>query len=195
MDTKNLIGLSVVALLVVTLSISMAAAQGSIESADSTGAKEVDDFIIGESVYARGLLLVDCDSNNLVDVYVVLDSVKPETWDDGETIDDATAHPRVLMKTADPNSINIGAGNGPLFLGTVVNKDLNSVNGLDEIPTPYDFDIIYDCNQDGYFDVVNDTVDYGVCSGFTTSIPEFATIAVPMIALLGLVLYMRRKKD
>ena len=36
--------------------------------------------------------------------------------------------------------------------------------------------------------------DHAKCTT-QVDIPEFATIAIPMIALLGLVLYMRRKKD
>ena len=32
-------------------------------------------------------------------------------------------------------------------------------------------------------------------TSYGTSIPEFAAIAIPVLALLGLVLYMRRKKD
>ena len=197
MNIKKLIGTSAVALLVVALSVSMAAAQGSIESTNSLGTNNVNTFILSDDVYARGLGLSDCDGNNLVDVYVVRDSVKPETWDDGEKIDNATAHPKVLVLIdVDPNDLNVlGSGMGPLYLGTVVDKDLGSVNGINEIPVPGDFDIVYDCNQDGHFDANNDSVDYDVCSGFRTDIPEFATIAIPAIALLGLVLYMRRKKS
>lgn len=197
MNIKKLIGTSAVALLVVALSVSMAAAQGSIESTDSIGNNPVSHFILGDDVYARGLGLIDYDGNNLVDIYVIVDSVKPEKWDDGEKIDNATAHPKVLVLTAvDPKDLNVGAGAaGPLYLGTIVDKDLGSVNGINEIPAPGDFDIVYDCNQDGYFDKTNDSVDYDVCSGFRTDIPEFATIAIPAIALLGLVLYMRRKKS
>ena len=104
----------------------------------------------------------------------------------------------MLVRTGvDPNDINAGypGVSGPLLLGTVVDKPLSSVNGLNEIPAPGDFDIIYDCNQDGYFNASNDCVDYAVCSGFRTDIPEFATLAIPVVALLGLVLFMRRKKD
>ncbi len=195
MDIKKLIGTSMIALLVVAMSVSMAAAvQGSIDSSDSAG-NEINHFLLDDEVYARGLSLVDCDSNNLVDVYVVEDSAKPEIWDDGEKIDNATTHQMVLMRTADPNSINVGSGAGPLLLGTVVDKDIDSVNGFDELPAPGTFDIVYDCNQDGYFDITNDSVDYGICVGFSTDIPEFTTIMVPAIALLGLVLYMRRKND
>ena len=193
MNVKKLIGTITIALLVVALSVSMAAAlQGMINSADSTGA-EVNYYIVGDEVYARGAGLGDCDENGLVDVYVVVDAIKPpeEIWVNGESIN-ASDHLQVLVvEDVDPNDINV-PGNGPLFLGTVVNKDLSGVNGYNEIPAPGDFDIIYDCNQDGYFDVNNDTVDYSICSGFRTDIPEFAT---PVIALLGLVFFMRRKKD
>jgi|LGVF01.1.fsa_nt_gb hypothetical protein len=195
MNTKKLIETSMIVLLVVTLSVGMAAAQGVLQSTDSTGAGEIDNFIVDDVVYARGLSLVDYDGNNKADVYIVVDSAKPEKWDDGKPIDTA-GHRKVLVRTnVDTNNINIGAGSGPLFLGTVVDKTLSNVNGVNEIPAPGDFDIIYDCNQDGYYNVSNDYVDYGICSGFRTDIPEFATIAIPLIALLGLVLYMRRKKD
>ena len=46
-----------------------------------------------------------------------------------------------------------------------------------------------------YKDVQSGAFDTGSATVHTTAIPEFATIAIPMIALLGLVLYMRRKKD
>ena len=186
-----------IALLVVAMGAGMAAAQGTIQSTDSTAVNEIDNFIVGDGVYARGLLLSDCDGDDMVDVYVVVDGAKPETWDDGESIVTAD-HPLVLVCTGvNPNDINAGylGVSGPLLLGTVVNKDLSSVDGSSEIPAPGSFDIVYDCNRDGYFNASDDCVDYGVCSGFNTSIPEFATLAIPVIALLGLVLYMRRKKD
>ena len=49
-------------------------------------------------------------------------------------------------------------------------------------------------NAGNTWDPMSSGVDLAV--GTTgVDIPEFATIAIPMVALLGLVLYMRRKKD
>jgi len=39
------------------------------------------------------------------------------------------------------------------------------------------------------------TCDSTVVSSQVNKIPEFATLAIPVVALLGLVLFMRRKKD
>ena len=196
MNIKKLIGTGMIALLVVALSVSMAAAQGAIQSTDATAASEINNFVVGDEVYARGLFLTDPDGNGLVDVYIVVDGAKEEIWYDGEPIVDPTDHPLVLVKSGVHNdTINIFTGTGPLLLGTVVNKDLSSVDGSSEIPAPGSFDIVYDCNRDGYFNASDDCVDYGICSGFTTDIPEFATLAIPVVALLGLVLFMRRKKD
>lgn len=46
-----------------------------------------------------------------------------------------------------------------------------------------------------YYDTDSGNSDEALATVHTTAIPEFATIAIPAIALIGLVLYMRRKKD
>ena len=51
-----------------------------------------------------------------------------------------------------------------------------------------EYELYYKDFESGAGDTASATV-YG------TSIPEFATIAIPVVALLGLVLFMRRKKE
>ena len=183
MNVKKLIGTITIALLVVALSVGMAAA-GAIDATDSTGTP-TQEFFEGEQVYACGYLL----TGNPADVYVVVDPAH-EVWHDGELIDDEVNHPAVLKVTAYPKEVDqvLDDYNGPKLLGMVGNN-------ANQIPAPGCYDVVYDHNQDGYFNSSVDCVDYMACCGFNTEIPEFATLATPVIALLGLVFFMRRKKD
>ena len=175
-----------IAMLMVMAGTAMAA--GIIQSTDSAGNQEINDFILGQSVYARGSTLVDPDDK--ADIYVVVDGAKPETWEDGEVIDDLTNHSMVLVQTNVARSevdMTVIGYTGPKFLGVVGNN-------AGEIPAPGSYDIVYDRDQDGYFNASVDCVDYGVCSGFDTEIPEFATIALPALSVLGLFMFFNRRR-
>ena len=186
MNTKKLIGISMIALLVVVMGAGMAAAvTPDIDATDAAGIAK-QKFSTGEHVYARGIGL----TGSPADVYIVVDPAH-KIWVNGETIDDPTNHSMVLSVTAYPaeiDELNISYVLPPKLLGTVGNNP-------GEIPEPGCYDVVYDCNRDGIYNMSDgDCVDYVECCGFST-VPEFTTIAIPAIALLGLVLYMRRKKD
>ena len=179
----------VLSMAVFTVMAGTAMAAGIIQSTDSIGNQEINDFIVGQSVYVRGFDLVDSDDK--ADIYVVIDGSKPESWDDGEVIDNSTDHPMVLLYT-DVARSEVDKGltgyTGPKLLGVVGNNP-------GEIPAPGSYDIVYDRDQDGYFNASVDCVDYGVCSGFNTEIPEFATIALPALAVLGLFMFFNRRRN
>jgi len=175
-----------IAMLMVMAGTAMAA--GIIESTDSTGSQGISTFSLGQSVYARGSTLVDPDDK--ADIYVVVDGAKPETWEDGELIDDSTNHSMVLVQTDVARSevdMIVSGYTGPKFLGVVGSN-------AGEIPAPGSYDIVYDRDQDGYFNASDDCVDYVKCAGFYTEIPEFATIALPALSVLGLFMFFNRRR-
>jgi hypothetical protein len=180
MNTKKLIGTSMIALLVVALSVSMAAADtGWIRAVDGSGTDmTITPFGPGDIVYGNGNGLDGISA----DIYVVPNRV----WVHGDN-----------MSTIAYTCIVTGVAANEVDAAAVppTQKDLGTVGlGSGEIPYPGEYDILYDCNHDGIYDIGDTVNHFDVCKAFTT-IPEFTTLAIPMIALLGLVLYMRRKKD
>jgi len=152
------------------------AAAADIESCDSSGNLK-DTFSEGETVYVKGVNFGGSTySGNL---YVVGD--QGEAWFN---------EPRDLPSD---------------FLGSViVNKSVSNWNGdaeplgvvgsgSGEIPFPANYDIVFDVNNDGWDPNSSDMADKEVCVGFKT-IPEFATIAIPVAAILGLLFFYSHRK-
>ena len=167
-----------IALLVVALSVSMAAAdEGWIRAVDGSGNDmTATPFGPGNMVYANGNGLAGTSA----DIYVVPNRV----WVHGEDVSTMAYTLRVTGVAANEVDATVPTQK---YLGTVG-------LGSGEIPYPGEYDILYDCNHDGKYDAGDTVNHFDVCKAFTT-VPEFTTIAIPMIALLGLVLFMRRKKD
>ena len=108
MNVKNLIGTIIIALLVVALSVGMAAAYISIAATDINGF-EKQHFAYGETVYSSGAGLSANPGPNGT-VYVVENT----TWDDGDPIGPPHATV-VLSKSVNPADLN----NGVVLLATV----------------------------------------------------------------------------
>ena len=183
MNTRKTIRISMIALLVVALSVSMAAAAApSVWAENETGYDMTSSgipFGYHDKVYVSGYGTTGTSAN----VYVV-----PErTWTNGEKMTDFGGTVGYIIKQANVASGVISAPNS-VYIGTV-----GTASG--EIPAG-DYDIFYDIDNDGTYTVNVDTVEHEMqCKGFSANVPEFATIAIPAIALLGLVFFMRRKKD
>jgi len=96
---------------------------------------------------------------------------------------------------ADVKVDNIGASSGDFTPNAIV--DICAVADLSGTYPDY-YDIIYDKNGDGLFDYnadgSEDLVDKIGCQGITT-VPEFATIAIPAVAILGLFLFFNHRKQ
>ena len=168
------LALTVVMLVVMT---GLAAALTMIAATDGSGNDKYT-FSPGENVYVTGVNLPTDDS---VDVYVT----QNVSWSNGDSI----ANAGVILVRYNVNSTQV---ENTLFLGTVSNA-----GGTYDIPYPGTYDIVYDADQDGTYDGGADYVDYVTCTGFET-IPEFATIAIPVAAILGLLFfynYRKRKEE
>ena len=181
-----------IALGIVTAMTGIAAA-GVIQVVDSTGT-ERQTFNPGEVVYVTGFGLDTSD--NSVDIYLT-DNV---VWAANDKITQAAgrAPPDIVYFKIDAKAIDLVYPK-KVALGTVANPA-----GGTNIPYPntYDlatqkggYDVIYDADEDEIYDgsAGGDAVDYMACSGFDT-IPEFATIAIPAVAILGLFLFFNRRK-
>ena len=166
----------IVALLVSVMALTVmtgVAAAAAIQATDINGV-ETQTFNPGEKVYATGFgLIVD----NSVDVYVT----QNVSWTDGDKIADAGV---VLVRVG----VTSAQVTNTLELGDVSND-----GGTYDIPFPGKYDVLYDAGQDGFYNKLDDPVDYVGCSGFDT-VPEFATIAIPAIAVLGLFLFFNKRK-
>ena len=167
-----------IALLVVALSVSMAAA-------DPCTVVIADDPIINP-----------LDGSTVTSTTVTIGDYKPAGGTD-RYVSAITEHSNLWVRvngTVNNNSVDTGwansdrkgihytiANTGATSMLTVwvYGAQAGEVRVEDNIGTVYNTTIGY---------------DYAACTR-PVDIPEFATIAIPMIALLGLVLYMRRKKD
>jgi parallel beta-helix repeat protein len=142
-----------------------------IESSDSSRTKK-DTFQLGESVYAigSGYPLVDSTPGTF-DLYVVADT----TWTDNMPIP-ARVIGTAMSVTTDEN------GNIPvtkIWTESVVGK----------------YDIVVDVNDNEKYDAGTDPLDDMDVNeaGFET-IPEFSTIAIPVVAIFGLMLLFNRRR-
>jgi hypothetical protein len=175
--------------MVFTIAIAMTgiAAAASIKVVDSTGA-ERQTFNPGEEVYVTGDGLSGATASS-VDIYLT-DNVQ---WGNGDSITGRT--PDIVYFKIDTFDKAVNSPN-KVLLGTVANPA-----GGTNIPYPNVFDgtsggydVVYDADENGIYNTDGgDAVDYMACSGFDT-IPEFATIAIPAVAILGLFLFFNRRK-
>ena len=186
MNTKKLIGTSMIALLVVTLSVGMAAAMpATVVIADNPITNPLD----GTTVTTTTLDVTDID-------YVLGD---PQDRYISVDVDDSNLWVRVLGNGADTgwtNSQTVGAVGATYSASSNggVNADGNYTFTLEVKGTAPSHKHVSVRDNFGTSYAVGAGYDDASCTR-PVDIPEFATIAIPMVALLGLVLYMRRKKD
>ncbi|HID26982.1 MAG TPA: DUF11 domain-containing protein, partial [Methanosarcinales archaeon] len=146
-----------------------------VESADSFGATK-DTFQLGESVYAKGSGYAP---STTYDLYVVSDT----TWTDGMAIPTRVPGTAINVTTDGTGAIaysNLeGSGTPPalIWASSVVGK----------------YDIVVDVNGNGQYDAGIDALDANIDVGFET-IPEFPTIAIPALIVLGIIFLMFRRR-
>ena len=160
---------------------------GNIDATDSGGGS-ISLFAAGDKVYATGLLMTPDDS---FDIYVTNDA-SPD-WSDGDNI---ASTKTVVIKLTGVTEAQL---NGAVYLG-----DVSNAPGGIPYPTSgtYAYDIAVDLDQDGVYETTGvpthcedfvEDVPFG-CKAFETEIPEFATIAIPVASILGLVLFFNHRK-
>ena len=137
-----------------------------IESAYGSGTQN-DIFQPGESVYATGSGYAASTTYNL---YIVDDT----TWTDGMLIPARIADTETSVTTD-------ASGNIPA--GTLIWSVC--VEGK--------YDIVVDVNGDGDYDAGIDALDTNVDVSFK-EIPEFSTIAIPVVSILGLLFFFNHRK-
>ena len=178
MNVKKLIGTSMIALLVVALCAGMAAAQNVIVTAPgSTDLLPGDTTGIAYAVEVNG---IDLTAGSHTIIASIQGPGNPNdlefefvwgTSDDSEWVSAGTS----CTWTPGASTENF-----------VINVRAKSIL-ISPIPTDYNFAV---GDSDGGY-------GFGIATtkASTSDIPEFATLAIPVVALLGLVLFMRRKKD
>ena len=174
------LALTVVMLVVMT---GLAAAQ-SIQSCDSSGAPK-DVFGINDGIYVTGTNLSD-DPTNSGKIWIVENC----DWGVGYDQKNLSNYSYHFGTYPDVYVTGIGASGGKFTPNDPV--DICAVTDLSGVYPDY-YDIIYDVDGDGLYDYGTDLVDKFGCHGFET-IPEFATIAIPVAAILGLVLFYSHRK-
>jgi len=138
-----------------------------VESADIGGTPQ-NIFQISDPVYAVGSGYPAASTP--YDLYVVDDT----TWTDGMAIPARVAG-TVISVTTDASK-NIPAGT---LIWT------SAVGGK--------YDIVVDVNGNGDYNAGTDALDANIDVGFE-AIPEFTTIAIPAVMILGMVFLMHRRK-
>lgn len=163
--SKGLIVLVILAVVLPSI-IGNASAWGwTLISADSGGSSK-DDFKAGDTVFARAKTV----SSSNVNLYVTSNY----NWQGGESLSDVSGGFETVIADS--------AGYIPVTpIWTPGSGDVG------------DYDIVLDENQNGILDS-NDLVDSVFEVGFSVEIPEFATIAIPVGAILGLFLFFNYRK-
>ena len=193
MNIKKIIGTSMIALLVVALSVGMAAAE-SIEVTPNDQSLQPGQSPLGGtystySIEITGITYLGVNSHTHT-IYAVTTAVLLGSG----TVDDlrfrfnhSGASSDWLKSGSDYNWTWTDGGDSAASL----TLDVMDTGTATDTDTMYQFKI-----YDGYplTPTVEDTA-HGTAYGTGTPIPEFATLAIPVVALLGLVLFMRRKKD
>ena len=140
-----------------------------IESTDDDGDKK-DTFIEGDLVYVSGC---DFPSVSPLNLYVVED----ESWINGMKIPD-----RVLGTIEE---VNIDAGG-------CISPEPTLIWSSAKIG---EYDIVVDVDGDGYYYSDTDALDdLDVNGAGFNAIPEFPTIALPVISMIGLMFLFQRRK-
>ena len=171
MNTKKTIGISMIALLVVAMGASMAAATGFSATPDPV--KLIDDV---------------ADADKALTVTWYHDSVNIDTnwrvlkYDGSGWVDNN----EIQMKE-DGTATFASSGTQYFVASLPVQFDLKDAGGVDSKPG--------DRYQIEFKNATGSVVGLQAVTVEVDLIPEFTTIAIPVVALLGLVLFMRRKKD
>ena len=192
MNTKKLIGTSMIALLVVALSVSMAAADP-----ESMHVEPGDLELTPNQDYTNpGAIYTTYDINITIvgppvgkgpyvhTIYAVTDGVVGGTG--GATTD-------LMFRFNYGTYSSSWLNSGTTWPWNDTNNQINLLT-VDVLDTGSSTDAVYMFTVHDNF-TYGGAVDSAKGTVYAHAIPEFATIAIPMIALLGLVLYMRRKKD
>ena len=178
MNIKKTIGTSMIALLVVALSVGMAAAQSVIVTAPIS-----TDLVPGDTTGIAYAVEV-----NYIDLTAGSHTIQANILGPGDPAD--LEFEFVWGTPEDSGWVTSGTlcnwTPGASTENFVINVRAKSIL-ISPIPTDYNFEVV---DSDGGY-------GYGTATtkANTSDIPEFATLAIPVVALLGLVLYMRRKKD
>ena len=150
--------------------------EGMIVSCDAMG-KEKNQFEPGECVYAKGIRL---ESSTTYRIWIQSDPVS-----EGD----------LLTVTEDPSGFQE-------VITTNVNGDF-SPEPIWTIPSyappTYDkFDIVVDKLNDGgntgYYNAASDGLDSATVVGFVAPVPEFPTMAIPVVTILGLLFLISRRR-
>ena len=143
------------------------AAEPFVVSSDNTGT-EKNVFDLNEDVYCYAGNLPASDPT--VDIYIV---------------------PNRVWSVNDPIGSDVSGGFETVF--TDVFGDIGATLIWTPPVTAGKYDIIVDVNQDGILDA-NEPVDGLTMEGFE-EIPEFPTVVIPVVTILGLMFLFQRRKD
>lgn len=186
---------SVVALTAMTgVAVAVAGPGEEIWSCDENG-NPTDTFYSGGKVY-----VTDNSSNTLTEhaatgkIWIVDNA----NWGPGFDGTDLSTWSHRVGSYTDVYVGGIGVNASGKFNGTSVTNGVVEICDVNVLDVPYGYDILYDADGDGYYNCTAtscpDKVDKRICTGFDTEVPEFATIAIPAIAVLGLFLFFNKRK-
>lgn len=176
MNTRKTIGTSMIALLVVALSVGMAAAGtglsvDSVTFAFSDGDVEADAFTVKWT---------DDENSATINAGWTIQKKVNGAWVSTDDVQISRAGDDDFAGT-DPHEFTHG---------TSYSYDVRDVGGYNSKVD--DLYRIRFSNTDGDH---YDEGDFTVTAKGTVTVPEFATLAIPVVALLGLVFFMRRKEQ
>ncbi|KAF5417842.1 MAG: hypothetical protein C5S49_02575 [Candidatus Methanogaster sp.] len=179
MNTKKTIRVSIVALLIVLLSVGMVTA---MPATVTIAANPITNPLDGTTVSTTIVTVSDIDYGGMGDTHTRCISV-------------ITDHADLEARVADSGNLDTGwanLGNRTEVTYTASGGDYTFKLYVRGTAPSHQHITVADNNGTTY--TPDSAQDSASCTR-PVDIPEFATIAIPVVALLGLVLYMRKKKD
>ncbi len=179
MNTKKIVGAIIVALLVIALSVGMAAAKPATVTID---ADPITNPLDGTTITTTLVTVSDIDYKGMGTPHTRCVSI-------------ITDHKKLEAKITDSGTLDTGwakLGNRKEATYTASGGDYVFTLHVRGTAPSHQHITVADNNGTTY--TPDSAQDSASCTR-PVDIPEFAAIAIPVIALLGLVLYMRKKKD
>jgi hypothetical protein len=180
---------------------SVVAIEEELESCDADGAPKIT-FYKGERIYVTDKTGVPLAQHGTTGKVWIVENLNWGTTHDGRNLSAYSYHDDTLAGGPFPDVFvsGIGVNASGKFNGTAVSNGIVDICAVTDLSGTYpdSYDIVYDADGDGYYNCTAsdcpDKVDKLTCNGFKTEIPEFATIAIPVAAILGIVLFLNHRK-
>ena len=199
-EAKVITALALTVVMLAAMTGIAAAVEEELQSCDANGNPK-DTFGINDRIYVTDKPIVPLAEHATTGKVWIVENLNWGTGYDGRNLSDYSYHDDALSGGPFPDVYvsDVGVNSSGKFNGTPATNGIVDICAVTQLSGVYPdtYDIVYDADGDGYYNCTTtscpDRVDKLTCSGITT-VPEFATIAIPVAGILGLVFFFNRRK-